>query len=161
MSWAFAERLRWGVAAILAVALAACSGDPASPQQQIRAVVSALEEAIESRDLADAADYLHADYQDALHKGRGAAMRTLFGYSRRHSTIHLFTLVRSVDVAADGGRADAVVLVAMTGVPAESVDALVSLKADLYRFDVELVRDDGRWVVMHSRWERADPGALL
>ena len=62
--------------------------------------------------------------------------------------------------ADDQGSAEAVVYVAMTGVPIESMDALISLKADLYRFELGLVEDGGEWRIIRSRWERVDPRVL-
>jgi hypothetical protein len=52
------------------------------------------------------------------------------------------------------------VLVAMTGVPVESLETLVSLKADLYRFDLQLLNDDD-WQIRRAAWQRTDPGSLI
>jgi len=87
-------------------------------------------------------------------------MRTLFGITQRHRGVHLFTVIKTIDLMAQQDSADAVVYVAMTGVPVESMQALVSLKADLYRFDLELVEENGQWLVLSARWERVDPRLL-
>ena len=69
-------------------------------------------------------------------------------------------------LAKDGGDLevvdikDQVVYVAMTGVPVESIDALISLKADLYRFELGLLEEGGEWRVIRSRWKRVDPRVL-
>ena len=82
-------------------------------------------------------------------------MGSLFGYLRRHRNLHLFSLVRSIEIGETEHSARALVLVAMSAVPVESSAALVSVKADLYRFTVDLARVEDRWVVNHSSWQRA------
>ena len=87
-------------------------------------------------------------------------MRTLFGITQRHRGIHLFTLIKAVDLSVRQDSASAVVFVAMTGIPVESMEALISLKADLYRFHIGLVEEGDDWLILNSRWERVDPSAL-
>ncbi len=140
---------------MLAVGLIAC-GDESTPEEQVRATIDGMAEAVEARSVQRSADYLHDDYSDQWHPNRRAAVQSLFGYLRGHSDIHLFTLVRSIDVSEPGDSATAIVFVATAGVPVESLDALVSIKADLYRFDIEVVPADEHWQVAKARWARAD-----
>ena len=87
-------------------------------------------------------------------------MRTLFGITQRHRDIHLFTVTKTIELTPQQDSATAVVFVAMTGVPVESMDALISLKADLYRFELGLAQEDGEWRILSSRWERVDPRTI-
>ena len=155
-------RKRLGRALWVAVlfTLAACSSEQDPVEARVRALVAQIEQSIESRSVREAVDYLHADYTDPRHTDRRAAGASLFGLLQRHRTIHLFSLIETVQPAGDQGSAEAVVYVAMTGVPVDSVDAVISLKADLYRFELGLVEDAGEWRVIRSRWERVDPRAL-
>jgi H+-transporting ATPase len=50
---------------------------------------------------------------------------------------------------------------ALTGVPVSSARALLALNADLFRFDLDLVRDGEECLLAGSRWQRADVRALL
>lgn len=136
--------------------LAGCADPPATPEQQVRAVIDAMEQAVEAGSVRQASELMHPQYADDWHANRAAAMRTLLGYLRRHREIHLFTLVKAVEFTAREDAATAMVYVAMTAVPVDSVETLVSLKADLYRFDVKLVRADDAWRIGYSRWKRAD-----
>ena len=43
----------------------------------------------------------------------------------------------------------------MGGVPMDSVETAVSVKADLYRFDVQLLQADDAWSITGARWQRA------
>jgi len=145
---------------LLWLTLAACDGDQPTAEDRVRALVGSMEESVEAGSIREAADLLHERYTDPRHQSKSAAMRTLFGVTRRHRAIHLFTLVRSVELTPRQDEATAVVFVAMTGVPVESMEALISLNADLYRFELGLVAEDGDWRVLRSHWERVDPRVL-
>ena len=149
-------------ASFLAVCLmlAACSGDKLTAEDRVHALIDAMEQSVEAGSVREAIRFLHADYKDPRHTGRQAAGRTLFGITQRHRDIHLFTLTKTVELTAQKDSATAVVFVAMTGIPVESVEAVISVKADLYRFELVLVEEDGEWRILSSRWQRVDPGAL-
>jgi len=145
--------------AVLCLLLWAC-GEQTPPEQQIRALIGDLEQAVEAGEKLGLDAFFHARYSDPWHKSRRAATATLIRLMLRHRGVHLFTVIRSVELDAAQDAASAVVYAAMTGVPVESVDALISLKADLYRFDIELVDEDGTWQITASRWQRVDPSVL-
>lgn len=137
----------------LLLLLAGCGSDE-TPEDRVRALIGDMEQAVEEGSIRSASALLHDAYSDKWHPDRRAATRSLFGYLRRHDNIHLLTVTRDVDVAPDGQSASAVVYVAMSGTPVQSVDALLSVKADLYRFDVGLAQFEGAWRVRESNWER-------
>ena len=111
--------------------------------------------------MKQAAGYLHPNYQDKSHANKAAALRSLFAYLRRHDAIHLFVRITSIEVAQQQQTAQAVAYVAMAGVPVASVETLVSVEADLYRFELQLEEYDGSWIVRRADWRRADVRALL
>ena len=148
------------VLAAVVVLLSACGGPDDTPEARVRQLIGAMEQAVESGSVKSAAELLHADYSDQWHPDRRAASRSLFGYLRRHDNIHLFTLIKSIAMTPAQDAADAVVYVAMSGMPVESVETLMSVKADLYRFDVNLATVDGDWLVRSARWTRATEAAF-
>ena len=151
----------WRAALVASILLmSACAGPQDTPEARVRQLIEGVEQAVESGSVKAAAELLHADYSDRWHPDRRAAARSLFGYLRRHDNIHLFTLIKSIAVAPAEDAADAVVFVAMSGVPVESVETLVSVKADLYRFDVNLAVADGDWLVRSARWSRVTETAF-
>lgn len=154
----FAERLLLVGTLLL---LAACTQQDVSPQQQLGEWVAAFESAVEQRALNTAADLVAPGYSDIRHTDRAAAMRTLFALLRRHRSVHLFTLIDNLSVEPGGDRATISVHVAMTGTVADSPQALLALNADLYRFDLELAREAGQWLLTAGRWQRADLSDLL
>lgn len=169
MYWAWAERAvsrsappRWLVPILLAW-LAACSGDVRSPETQIRRLIGDLAEAVEQGSIGQAAAWLDTDYRDQFHPDKRSAVSTLFGHMRRHRKIHLFVRINDLQVIEPQGQARAVVQVAMTGKPVDSVESLIALKADLYRFEVRFTRnrEQGAWQIASSRWKRADLASLL
>lgn len=161
MYWRSGRPLRWCVLAAVLAGLVACSVEPASPEDEIRHLIDALEQAAETGSVSEVAEGLHASYADRWHPNKVAAMRTLVGLLRRHSHVHLFSIVKSIQFPTEQDQARAVVYLAMSGVPVDSVEVLLALKADLFRFDIELLSSEGVWQVTSARWQRANPAELM
>lgn len=154
MGPALSLSLSWLLALVL---VGGCARDGETPEQRITAVIEGVEQAVEEGSVKSAAALLDPGYRDEWHANRAAASRSLFGYLQRHRGVHLFTVIRSIALADDARTAQAVVYVAMTGVPVDSVETLIALRADLYRFDIELGLDaDDAWRVRTARWQPAD-----
>ena len=149
VNWAHGS---WLLAAV--IVLAGCGGSPDDPEQQIRDLFARLETSAEARETGPFRDALVESYSDNRHPNRAAALQSLRAYLRYYGNVHLFSAIRSIDIDAGSERAEAVVFVALTAVPVESVGQLVSVKADAFRFDVSLVGDDGQWQVAKSEWRR-------
>ncbi len=161
MSWRSARSLQsFSLAAVL-VCLVACAADPESPEDEIRRLIDAMEQAAESGSVSQVAEGLHSSYTDAWHQNKAAALRTLFGLFRRHGNIHLFSILKSIQLSDGEKAAKSVVYLAMSGVPVDSLETLLAIKADLLRFDIELLLSDGAWQVSAAHWQRADPAVLL
>jgi hypothetical protein len=149
--------IRWAPRTWLVVAvvvLAGCGGAPDDPEQQIRDLFALLETSAEARETGPFRDALAEAYADNRHPNRAAALQSLRAYLRYYGNLHLFSVIRSIDIDAGSARAEAVVFVALTAVPVESVGQLVSVKADAFRFDVQLVGNDDQWQVAASEWRR-------
>ncbi len=151
--------------------LAACSADPDSPEAQVRALISRAESAAEKKDIGALKGLISEGYSGEQGQDRQAMASLLTYYFLRHQTIHLFTRIQTIEFAdpepanresAGPGSARTSVLVAMAGTPMLVVDDLARLRADLYRFDFDLVReDDGEWRVARAAWSRATRGDFL
>lgn len=145
--------------AAMVLLLASCGTDT-SPESQLRAAVDAFVAAIEEADPRAAGEILHSAYRDARHVDKRSAVASLFWYTRQHRDIHLFTVIRAIELDANAAAARTQILVAMAGVPIDSVETLVSVNADLYRFDIDWQQEDDTWQVSSSRWQRADLSAF-
>jgi hypothetical protein len=131
---------------VLAV-LAGCSDD-ASPEQQVRTVIDSMEVAAEARDVGDLMEHVSAAYRSGDGLDRAEAARYVRGYFVANQSIHLLTRIESLEFpAADEARVK--LQVGMTGSGGEGV---ADLSADLYDFDVALVREDGEWKVSYADW---------
>jgi hypothetical protein len=160
MSSAFAKRACILVLGLgLTVVLAGCGEEPPA-EQRLKAAIDSLVTAVEAGTPRDAGDVLHPEYRDDRHPDKRSALASLFWYTRQHRDIHLFTLMRDADIDEATGIASTTVLVAMAGVPLQSIESVISVRADLYRFDVDWRLADGEWLVTSSRWQRADLSAL-
>ena len=130
------------------VLLAGCA-DEASPEQQVRAVIDAMERAAEARDVGDLMEHVSANYRDAQGQDRAEASRYARGYFIANQSIHLLTRIESLEFPApDAARVKVQVGMAGRG----SNPGVADLSADLYDFDVALVFEDGEWKVSYADW---------
>lgn len=143
--------------AAAALLLAACGGE--GPEERLRAVLDAMEQAAEERDLGDFMAHVARDYRDGQGRGwaevRAIAAREIL----RNRRLFLLHRVVSLELAGED-RAAAVVLVAMAGQPLEQPGDLPRVEADLYRFEVEF-RDRDGWQAVAAGWRPAQLGEFL
>jgi hypothetical protein len=138
----------------ITLVLAACSRDADSPEAEIRALVAHAQTAAETRDVRGLRALVADDYADAQGHDRKAVENLIRLHVLRNQSIHLFT--RIGDIAfPQTDRASVRVAMAMAGRPVANVGELVGVNADLYRFDLELIRRDGAWQVQRAAWEPA------
>jgi hypothetical protein len=149
---------RSAVTASLLLALAcalACSRDATTPEDRIRAVLAALEEGAEARDAGSMKEHVAESYVDAQGNDKRAIAQLVAFQLLRNQSVYLLTRVREVAILAPG-QGSAEVYVAMAGTPIEGPEALVGLRADLYRFDLQLAEEpDGEWRVRSAQWRPA------
>jgi hypothetical protein len=138
--------MRFAFAGVLAV-LAGCSDD-ASPEQQVRAVIDSMEVAAEARDVGDLMEHVSTNYRSADGLDSAEAARYLRGYFVANRSIHLLTRIDSLEFPApDEARVQLQV-----GMAGRGGQGAADLSADLYDFDVALVREDGEWKVSYADW---------
>lgn len=132
--------------------LVACSEDQ-TPEAAIRAFVASGVASAEERDGGAIMEMIHEAYIDQ----RGYNKKTLEGILRayffRHKNIHLFTRIDEIEWL-DDNRALVKMHVAMAGKVISDIDAVASLRAQIYRFELGLVLQD-RWQLQHADWSRA------
>jgi hypothetical protein len=138
--------MRCAFAGLLAV-LAGCS-DEASPEQQVRAVIDSMEVAAEARDVGDLLEHVSTSYRSADGLDRAEAARYLRGYFVANQSIHLLTRIGSLEFPAP----DEARVKLQVGMAGRGGEGIADLSADLYDFDVVLVREDGEWKVSYADW---------
>ncbi len=135
---------------IAALTLAGCGAPPSTPEEEIRAWIGAVTEAMEAGDAGLVADAVHPDYHDLRGNDRAALMRRLRFHLASAGTLLVVPQVQRVEVHGSDAAT-----VGMTVRFAEADVARFSLDAGLRRVELDLVRDDD-WRVMSARWSRGD-----
>jgi hypothetical protein len=141
----------WGLACALAVLATGCAAD--DPEAEIRALIAAAEAAAEGRDAGFFGDVLAEGYRDARGNDREEMLRTLRGYFLANQRIEIVSRVDEIVIDGEDA-ARAVVHAGMLGRRTDS-GLIEGLDADLYRFELELVNDDGDWQVIGADFRRA------
>lgn len=129
--------------------LHACAG--ADPGEELRAVIAAAEAAAEERDAGHFRRLVSDDYVDA----RGRRKQDLIDYLRLYfvanADIEVLTRVESVELFGDDA-AELTLHSALVGRgPGRSA---LDVDGDLFRIDLELVRERGDWRIIGADWER-------
>ena len=135
-----------GLLITLLAVLSACSGDPENPEAQIREMIAAGEEAVETRSIITALEFVADGYQDEHGRQKKDIQRLIAGYILCNKSIHLLTRVQQVALNEDKIQAD---------VPVTSVDQLLLTRAVLYRFDLSVLLGEGDWQVSAASWRPA------
>ena len=125
--------------------LTACT-DPGSPEQQVRAVLESMETAAEARDVGDLLEHISANYRDAQGQDRTEAARYARAYFLANQSVHLLTRIESLEFPAPD-EARVKLQVGMAGRAGES-----GVTADLYDFDLALIREDDEWKLSYADW---------
>ena len=135
------------------VLLQACSETAKSPEGEIRDFIQSGVEAAENRDLDSLNDLVHDNYLDKNGYNRQRLGGLLRAYIFRHKEIYLFTKIDEIDLLADN---EAVVrlYVAMAGSVISDVDAIGALRAQIYEFELQLIKEDA-WLLQHASWRPA------
>lgn len=142
----------------LALFLSACSDSKLTPEQEIEHFIKTGIEAAENREAGTLADMIVDDYVDSRGYNKKQLYQLMRAYFFRHKNIYLFTKMGDISFPVVG---EAVVNfhVAMAGNVISDVTALSSLRAQVYRFELQLVKED-EWQLKSAKWQVANLSAL-
>jgi hypothetical protein len=139
------------VGLLCAMSIAGCGAT--DPELEIRALLAGAEEAAEARDMGFFGDLLGASYRDARGLDRDEALRMIRGYFIANQRVEIVSRVDEVRIeGTDAARA--VVHLGLVGQRA-GAGLIAGVDADLYRFELELVNDEGDWRIIGATWSRA------
>lgn len=144
----------WLVMLALVAGLAACS-EPMDPRAEVEAFLAKGEGLVENRDILGTLALISPDYQDPRGNDQAAIKRLLLGYFMRNKAIHLFVQIETIDLPLPD-QARVVLLAGMAGRPVEGLEGFLNLRADLYRFYLDLGKPDAEWVLVSMEWEPAN-----
>lgn len=143
----------------LSLNLVAC-GKKTSPEEQVRQFIAKAETGAEARDVVAITELVSDAYKDEDGHDRRAVSGLVTGYFLRHKNIHLFTQIKDIQFPTPR-QAKVKLYVAMTGTPVTGAQALIDLHADLYQFNLILVKEDHDWLLSTATWEPANIKELL
>jgi len=136
----------------------ACGGDSDSPEAQIRRFIDTAVQAAEARSVDGLGELLHGDFIDQQGNNRQQLGRLLRVYFLRHKKIYLFTRIDDIEILADN-QASVSLHLALAGTVIPDISALAAVRAQIYRFELQLVREEG-WRLRHASWAPANIGAF-
>ena len=145
----------WWFCVLMALVTFACRSTPESPEAQIRALIAKAEKAAEEKDIATLKGLIADGYADAQGNKKTDLVKLLAFHLSRNESIHLLTRIRTIDFP-EPQRSATTVFVGMAAGSLASIDDLLRMRADLYRFDLSLT-DEGRgnWKVVGAAWKPA------
>lgn len=148
---AWPSRLAAAAAALSCLlVLAACGGEPATPEAEIRALIEEAAAAAGDGDVGAVADALHADYRDMRGNDRAGIVSLLRLQLLRGGSVVVLPDIEQIDVHGTDAAS-----VRMTVRFAGADPARLSLDGGARRVELELVRDQD-WRVISARWARVD-----
>ena len=132
--------------------LLGCSGDPESPEAQVRATLAAAEAAAEEKDVDFFEELIAEDYSDHGGRNRQGIIDFTRFYFFRHQSIHVLSRIESIEFPIPE-LAKVELVAGLAGRGDES--SVFDLEADAYRFELELRQDDaGDWKLIGASWRR-------
>jgi len=147
------QRLTVFLLFIFSCLLLACSEEENDPQNEIREYIENAKLSVENRSHSDASELIHDSYLDQQGMNKKAATAKLRAYFFIHKNIHLHTQIESIDLRNEN-EAFVVVHVVMAANAIADINALTSLRARVYRFELLLLKDD-KWLLKQAKWQTA------
>jgi cation diffusion facilitator CzcD-associated flavoprotein CzcO len=148
-----ARKYRFGKAlaatAIVAASLGttAC-GERSTPEQQVRAVIAAAEDAAERRDHGDLMAFVSPDFQGGRGEDVREVSRMLRGYLLANPSVHVATRIDQIEFPYED-MARVQLTVGTLGREAGPLDVAAGAQA----VELELQHEDGDWRVTRAEWE--------
>ncbi len=136
--------------------LGACS-EPSTPEQQVRDSIQHAISAIESREATAFSDLIDDNYRDSRGQDKKMLIRLTLAYLLRNRNINIFTRINSIHFDTPE-QASVMLYAGMAATPVEDIQGFLNLRADLFEFELKLVRDGDDWLLNNARWQRLRAG---
>ncbi|VAW44527.1 hypothetical protein MNBD_GAMMA03-1114 [hydrothermal vent metagenome] len=141
--------------------LSSCSrNETISKQQLLLQSIEQLEHRFEERKLGSIIEYISANYQDTQGRNLLDIKRAIQMQLMRHKTLYVFSTIKDISWS-DAENATVQITVAMAGKPIKSASILPSIRADMIKFSVDFILEDGIYKVKSAVWEWAKPTDFL
>ena len=144
----------------LLVAVTGCRRSRLSPEDQVRKAIDSVVLAVRERDMSAVVASVSDQYADREGNDKKQLVSLVRVQFLVHPNLYLAARIASVE-CPERVQAQVVVYAAMVSVPAGVVPDLRQFSADVYRFDLTMVDEDGAWRVVRAAWHPATTQDLL
>jgi hypothetical protein len=136
------------IGALAVLSLAACAKK--TDTDRVRAVINAVQQAAEDRDVKETLSHVDRNYRDPAGNDYQAVKGMMLYYFFRHQKISI--IVSNLETVVDGASASAHFQAILSGRTGSAADILPDALS-AYRFDVSFRNDQGDWKIISARWE--------
>lgn len=145
--------MRRSLAPLLVVSLgiSASGCTPDDPEASVRAFIAAAEGAAEARETGFFRAAISPSYADRRGQRRDDVINVIRGVFVTNATVEVVSRIETIELA---GADAAMVKLQAAFVGKGEGASLLDVDGDLYRIELELVRESGDWRVIGADWER-------
>jgi hypothetical protein len=137
------------LSALLVAAAGGCGSD--DPQAELRNLIAAAETAAEARETGFFRDTISASYADRRGLRRDDVISMIRGVFLTNATVEVMSRIETIELA---GTDAAKVRLQAALVGKREGASLLDVDGDLYRIELELVKESGDWRIISADWER-------
>lgn len=122
-------------------------------EDRVNKVITSVQKAAEEKKIMTVLDQVSRAYRDPQERDYDGIKGLLAFYFYRHQKVRVY--IPSREVTVTGAAATASFEAVLTGAaPGETSGSVVPGALGVYRFNVDLRKEEGRWKVTSSQWER-------
>jgi len=144
----------------LVLSATGCRSKRLSPEEQVRKTIDEAVKAARERDIKGLASLVSDQYTDREGNDKEKVVSHVRVLFLLHRNLYVVAKVSSV-ACPEPVRARVVVFAALASVPSGVVPDLKKLSADVYRFDLTMVDEEGSWRVVRAAWAPATVKDLI
>ena len=131
-----------------------------SPEEQVRKAIEVVVNAVGERNIKPVAASVSEQYADRNGNDKKQIVSLVRMQFLLHPNLYLVTKITSVE-CPEPIQSHVVLYAAMASLPTSVQPDLRNLSADVYRFDITLVDENGTWRVCSAAWAPATVKDLL
>ena len=144
----------WLLSLLVATALTSGCRKRLSAEAQVREAIETAAQGVRDRKMKQIAAIVSQGYRDKDANDRKAILDVVRANILLRPNVFLVSRVSSVTCEPSAG-CEATVVAAMASVPTQSLPDLLKSQADVYRFDLTFIDEDGAWRVRSATWRPA------
>jgi hypothetical protein len=137
-----------------------CRRSRLSPEEQVRKAIDVAVQAVRERDIKPLTRAVSDSYSDREQNDKQKILSLVRMHFVLHPNLYLLSKISSVDCPSPT-EARVIVFAAMASVPPGVVPDPLKIAADVLRFELAMVDEDGTWRVASASWAPASVKELL